>query len=55
MWRIHPLLGKNLETNNEATTVAMQRLGKHASTTTESLLETMFSMWPVLRSYLEDN
>jgi hypothetical protein len=34
------LLGKDLETNNETTSVAMQRRGKHAPTTIELLLET---------------
>jgi hypothetical protein len=38
LWRIEPLLGKDLETNNETTAVAMRRRGKHASTT-ELLLE----------------
>jgi hypothetical protein len=33
LWRIEPLLGKDLETNNETTAVAMQ----HASTTIELL------------------
>jgi hypothetical protein len=33
MWRIDPLLGKDLKTNNETRAVAMQRRGKHASTT----------------------
>jgi hypothetical protein len=54
MWRIDSLLGKDLETNNE-TAVAMQRRGKHASTTIELLLETAFSMCSLPRSYLEDN
>jgi hypothetical protein len=34
-----------------AATVAMQRRGKHSSTTTE----VVFSMWSVPRGYLEDN
>jgi hypothetical protein len=41
MCRIHPLLGKDLGTNNETTAVTMQRFGKHASTTIELLLETV--------------
>jgi hypothetical protein len=41
LWRIDPLLGKNLGTNNETRAVAMQRRGKHASTTIELLLETV--------------
>jgi hypothetical protein len=35
LWRIEPLLGKELETNNETTVVAMQQRGKQASTTTD--------------------
>jgi hypothetical protein len=35
------LLAKDLNTNNETTAVAMQRHGKHASTTIELLLEMM--------------
>jgi hypothetical protein len=50
-----PLLDKDLETNNETTAVVMQRRCKHASTTIELMLETVFSMWSVPRSYLEDN
>jgi hypothetical protein len=49
LWRIDPLLGKDLETNNETTTVAMQRGGKHASTTIELLLETVI-LYPLLSS-----
>jgi hypothetical protein len=41
LWRIGPLIGKDLETNDETTAVAMQRRGKHAYTTIEFLLETM--------------
>jgi hypothetical protein len=37
LWRIDPLLGRNLEAN-ETAAVAVQRRGKHASTTTEFLL-----------------
>jgi hypothetical protein len=33
VWRIDPLLGKHLETNNETTAVDMQKRGIHASTT----------------------
>jgi hypothetical protein len=33
------LLGKDLETNNETTAVAMQQRGKDTSTTIELLLE----------------
>jgi hypothetical protein len=32
LWPTDPLLGKDLETNNEMTAVAMPRRGKHAST-----------------------
>jgi hypothetical protein len=39
LWRIFPLIGKDLETNNETLTVAMQRHDKHASTTIKALLE----------------
>jgi hypothetical protein len=52
--RIAPLLGKHLETNNETTAVATQRSGKHASTSTELLLETVFSTRSVQRDYKED-
>jgi hypothetical protein len=54
IWRIDPFLGKDLETK-ETTAVAMQRCGKHASTTTELLLETVFSTRSVQRGYKEDN
>jgi hypothetical protein len=43
LWRIEPLPRKYLETNNEATAVAMQQRGKHVSTKIELLLETAFS------------
>jgi hypothetical protein len=36
-----PLVDKGFETNNETTTVAMQRRGKHSYTTVDILLETM--------------
>jgi hypothetical protein len=55
MWHIDPLICKDLERNNETKAVAMQWRGKHASTIIELMLETVFSMWSVLRSYLEDN
>jgi hypothetical protein len=54
LWRTDPLLGKDLETN-ETTAIAMQQHGKQASTTTELLLETMFSTQSVQRGYKEDN
>jgi hypothetical protein len=55
LWHIVPLLGKVLETHSETTAIAMQQHGKHASTTIELLLEMVFSMWSMPRSYLEDN
>jgi hypothetical protein len=55
LWRIDPLLGKDLETSNETIALVMQRSGKYASTATELLLETVFSTWSVPMSYLEDN
>jgi hypothetical protein len=55
LWRIDPLIGKGLETNDETTAVAMQRRGKDASKTRELLLEIVFSLWSVQRSYLEEN
>jgi hypothetical protein len=55
LWYIDPLLGKDLETNNETTAVAMHWCHKHASTTIELLLETVFSTFSMPRSYLEDN
>jgi hypothetical protein len=42
LWCIDPLLGKNLETNNETTAVAMQQRDKHACTTRQLLLETVY-------------
>jgi hypothetical protein len=39
LWCIDPLLGKDLEMNNEPTPVAMQWHGKHTSTMIELLLE----------------
>jgi hypothetical protein len=41
LWRTDPLLGKCLETNNDTTVVAMQRRGKHASTTTKLMLKSL--------------
>jgi hypothetical protein len=55
LWRIHPLLGKDLETNNEATAVAMQRRDKYTSTTIELLLETVFSTRSLQRIYEKDS
>jgi hypothetical protein len=52
LWRIYPLLGKNLGKNNETTAVAMQRRGKR---TIELLLETVFSTRSVQRDYKKDN
>jgi hypothetical protein len=52
---IDPLLGKDLETNNETTAVAMQWHGKHASATIELLLETVFSTRSVQTGYKEGN
>jgi hypothetical protein len=49
LWRIDPLLGKDLETNKEITAVAMQRSCKHAYTTMELLLETVFCIRSVQR------
>jgi hypothetical protein len=43
LWRVDPLLGKDLETNNETTAFAMQWRGKQSSTTIELLLEMVFS------------
>jgi hypothetical protein len=41
LWRVDPLLGKDLETNKETTAVVMKRRSKHASTTEELLLEVV--------------
>jgi hypothetical protein len=49
------LLGKDFETNNDTTVIAMQRRGKHGSTTIKLLLETVFSTWCVQRGYKKDN
>jgi hypothetical protein len=55
LWRIHPLLGKDLETNNETTAIGIKRRGKHPTTTIELLLETVFSVWSVQSGCKEDN
>jgi hypothetical protein len=55
LWRVDPLLGKDLEKNNERTTVATQRRGKQASTTLELLLETVFYNPSVQSGSKEDN
>jgi hypothetical protein len=55
LWRIDPMLGTDIETNNKTTAVAKQRRGKHASTTIDLLLETVFSIRSVQSSYLGDN
>jgi uncharacterized protein with von Willebrand factor type A (vWA) domain len=49
------LIGKDLKINNKTTAVAMERCGKHFSTTIELLLENVLSMWSMLRCYLQDN
>jgi hypothetical protein len=54
MWRIEPLLGKDQEKNNETTVVVTQRCDKHASTT-ELLLENVFSTRSVQRVCKEEN
>jgi hypothetical protein len=46
LWHIDPLVGKDLKTNNETTVIATERHSKRASTTTELLLETVFSLDP---------
>jgi hypothetical protein len=55
LWYIDPLLGKDLETKNETTAVAIKRRDKHACTTLDILLETVFSARSVQRGYKEDN
>jgi hypothetical protein len=55
LWRIDPMLDKDLETNNETTTAAMQQRGKHASTTIQLLLETVFYNRSVQIGSKEDN
>jgi hypothetical protein len=54
LWRIDPLLGKDLETY-ETTPAAMQRSSKNASAAIELLLETVFSVRPVQSGCKEDN
>jgi hypothetical protein len=54
LWRIDPLLGKDLEINNDTTSVAMQRRSEDACTTIELLLEIVFTAWSVPRSCLEE-
>jgi hypothetical protein len=44
LWRVDPLLGRDLETNSETTGVAMQRRGKHTSTTIELLYRLCISV-----------
>jgi hypothetical protein len=41
MWRIDPLLARDLKANNGMAAVAVQRRSTHASTTIELLLETV--------------
>jgi hypothetical protein len=53
LWRIDPLLGKDLETN-ERKAVAVQRRGKHNSITIIAV-ETVFSTRSVQKNYKEDN
>jgi hypothetical protein len=48
------LLGKDLETNG-TTTVPVQWRSKHAYTTIELLLETVFSIQSVQSDYKEEN
>jgi hypothetical protein len=49
------LLGKDLRINNKTTAIAMQQIGKHASTTVGLLLETMFSSLSVQSGFKEEN
>jgi hypothetical protein len=44
LWRIGPLLGRDLEAYNGTAAVAVQKRGKHASTTTELLLVNTFPL-----------
>jgi hypothetical protein len=55
LWRIDPLVGKDLETDNDTTAASMQRRGKYASVTMEFLLEKVFSNPSVQRGYKEGN
>jgi hypothetical protein len=58
--RVEPLLCDDRERGKYARDISRQRLGKHVPgatnrrTTVEVLLETVFSVWSVPRSYLED-
>jgi hypothetical protein len=56
LWHVEELLGKDRETNNETTVIAMQQLRKYATVleplldsdlhaTMEARLEAVFSMW----------
>jgi hypothetical protein len=54
LWRVDPLLGKDLEINDEKTAIDMQRRDKHTSTTIELLTETMFSTRSVQGGYKKD-
>jgi hypothetical protein len=44
MWCIDLLLGKDIETNDETTAVAMQWRGKHATIAIELLLEVLYNL-----------
>jgi hypothetical protein len=55
LWRLDPVIDKDLETHNDRTAVAMQQRCKHASTTIELLLGTVFSSRSVPRNYLDEN
>jgi hypothetical protein len=50
-----PVVRQRLETDNEATAVAMQRRGKHVSTTRDLLLETVLFTRSVQSGYKKDN
>jgi hypothetical protein len=39
LWSIDPMLGRDLKENNRTAAVAVQQHSKHASTTTELLLD----------------
>jgi hypothetical protein len=53
LWCIDPFLGKDLKTN-KASAIAMQWHDKHAFTTLELLLETVFFSQCGQRGYKED-
>jgi hypothetical protein len=53
LWHIDQLLGKDLETNNKTTAVAMQHCGKRTYITIELLLEMVFSTRSMQRGYKE--